>query len=415
MSIQLLISLLLLLTFHLTKSSSEYPIKLSVSQHRTYFPYEPSTFTQYVNVEIKTDDNKDQRPNISQELFLILDTSGSMESEEKLTNAKLAIGGIIENLGRNDKLHLIQYNSYSSVVFTDQNDRELMLNRLKSLKALGGTNLVAGFDETRLLLKKYSTRRSLKRIFVFSDGQINHGVTDHQQILNEVTSMKTTYELAVCSFGIGTDFDEKLMTNLADYGSGDYFFIEGAQSMKKVIDIAFKSFRSLMGTGAYLRIRTKNDARLRNSYQYQKGKDDQSHIFPINDIQYNDHLDVLLEAEVKITETSLEQNEIEYMIIELWMVDIEDQQSKLVSTESISFSLSKNTEELKSSNPLVDHLIQLQNIQKRDEEVIRLLNQKERQKASKIKREITDRLKVISLTVSKYIPKNKPKHISTRK
>jgi hypothetical protein len=33
--------------------------------------------------------------------------------------------------------------------------------------------------------------------------------------------MKNTYEITICSFGIGSDFDEKWMTNIADYGSGD--------------------------------------------------------------------------------------------------------------------------------------------------------------------------------------------------
>ena len=49
-------------------------------------------------------------------------------------------------------------------------------------------------------------------------------LTEHAQLLNEVTSMKNTYEITICSFGIGSDFDEKLMTNIADYGSGDIFF-----------------------------------------------------------------------------------------------------------------------------------------------------------------------------------------------
>ncbi len=73
-----------------------------------------------------------------------MDTLGSMEGGNPLTNGKIAI----ENLIENDKLHLIQYNSYSSI-------------------------------------------------------------TAHDQLLKEITSMKNTYEITICSFGIGSDFDEK--------------------------------------------------------------------------------------------------------------------------------------------------------------------------------------------------------------
>jgi Mg-chelatase subunit ChlD len=65
-----------------------------------------------------------------------------------------------------------------------------MLKKLKSIYASGGTNLMSGFDQTKILLNKYSKRISLKRIFVFSDGQINEGIMAHDQLLKEVKSMK---------------------------------------------------------------------------------------------------------------------------------------------------------------------------------------------------------------------------------
>jgi Ca-activated chloride channel family protein len=316
----------------LISSLSKFPIEISVSQHRKYFPHELSTFTQHVNIEIKTGENTEQQSQPVQELFLILDTSGSMEIEHKLENAKLAIETIIKNMNENDKLHLIEYNSHSSIVFEDENNRALMLTKLKSLHASGGTNLMSGFDQTKILLNKYFKRTSLKRIFVFSDGQINEGVTAHDQLLHEVTSMKTKYELTICSFGIGSDFDAKLMTNIADYGSGDFFFIRGADSMNKVVNIAYKGFKALIGTNAYLKITTKNEAHIVDTYGYENIKQDENEIIPIGDIYYNDNMNILLETEIKISEKFLEKSQIDYMIIELWMTDIHDQISKLIST-----------------------------------------------------------------------------------
>jgi Ca-activated chloride channel family protein len=329
-----------------------------------------------------------------------------MEGESKLKNAKLAIENIIKNMNENDKLHLIQYNSYSSIIFEDENNRALMLDKLKSLDASGGTNLMSGFDQTKILLNKYSKRTSSKRIFVFSDGQINEGITAHDQLLHEVTSMKKTYEITICSFGIGSDFDEKLMTNIADYGSGDYFFIRGADSMKKVVNIAYKGFQTLIGTNAYLKITTKNDAHLVDTYGYENIKQDDQEIIPIGDIHYNDKMNILLETEIKISEKFLDKSQIDYMIIELWMTDIHDQISKLISTESVLFSLSKNQDELNDLNKLVEYLVRLQNIQKREKEVTNLLKQRRKQEALNAKRSLTDEIHAVFSSSSDFKPNN---------
>jgi Mg-chelatase subunit ChlD len=391
MNYSLLISLLSLIIPSIS-TSSQFPIEISVSQHKKYFPHEISTFTQHVNIEIKTGENTEKQAQPVQELFLILDTSGSMAGEKKLVNAKLAIENIIRNMNKNDKLHLIQYDSYSSIVFEDETNQEFMLDKLRSLYSSGSTNLMAGFDQAKILLGKYSKRTSVKRLFVFSDGQINTGVTAHDQLLSEVTSMKNTFEITICSFGIGLDFDEKLMTNIADYGSGDYFFIRGADSMKQIVNIAYKGFQALIGTNAYLKITTKNDAHIVDTYGYENIKQDENEIIPIGDIRYNDQMNILLETDIKITEKFLEKSQIDYMIIELWMTDINDQISKLISTQTVLFSLSKNEDELKDLNKLVEYLVQLQNIQKREKEVTQLLKQRRTKEAIKIKQELADEI-----------------------
>lgn len=265
-----------------------------------------------------------------------------------------------------------------------------MVEKLNSLYTTGSTNLMAGFEQTKILLKKYSKRPSVKRIFVFSDGQINVGVTDHTLLLNEVTSMKNTNEITICSFGIGLDFDEKLMTNIAEYGSGDYFFIRGSETMNKIIHIAFKTFQALMGTNAYLKITTKNNAKIVDTYGYEHSENGEEQMIPIGDIRYNDKMNVLLQTEINILEKFFEQSVIDYMIIELWMTDVQDQTSKLISTETVLFSFSKNAEELKDLNHIVEYLVQLQMIQRREKEVTQLLKEQRKDEAVAIKNDLSD-------------------------
>ena len=87
--------------------------------------------------------------------------------------------------------------------------------------------------------------------------------------------------------------------------------------------------------------------------KYENIKQDENEIISIGDIRYNDKMHVLLETEIKISEKFLEKSQIDYMIIELWMTDINDHISKLISTESVLFSLSKR----KDGKPLTFELL----------------------------------------------------------
>jgi Mg/Co/Ni transporter MgtE len=166
--------------------------------------------------------------------------------------------------------------------------------------------------------------------------------------------------------------------------------------MKKVVDIPYQGFQALIGTNAYLKITTKNDAHIVDSYGYENLKDE-NEIILIGDIRYNDKMNILFETEIKITEKFLEKSQIDYMIIELWMTDINDHISKLISTQSVLFSLSKNEDELNDLNKLVEYLVQLQIIQKREKEVTQLLKERRTKEALKVKEDLTNEVSHIAL------------------
>ena len=213
--------------------------------------------------------------------------------------------------------------------------------------------------------------------------------------------MKNTYEITICSFGVGLQFDEQLMVNIADYGSGDYFFIRGSKTMNRVIDIAFKGFQALMGTNAFLKITTKHDnARLVDVFAYEY----ENQMIPIGDMRYNDRMNVLLEMEIKITEKFFDKNEIDYLTVELWMIDVRDQQLKLISTDELRFSLSQSEERLKDLNRFIEYLVQLQQIQRKEQEVTRLLKENRKNEALQIKSNLSDELRQITRNLHSINP-----------
>ncbi len=66
------------------------------------------------------------------------------------------------------------------------------------------------------------------------------------------------WETTVCAFGIGADFDEKLMKGIAEVGAGDYFFIESAESINRLVGKAMRGFNSVFGVNTKLIVQGEN-------------------------------------------------------------------------------------------------------------------------------------------------------------
>lgn len=129
------------------------------------------------------EEQETKRPPIN--LAIVLDRSGSMDSGHKLSNAKKAIIKVIEALGSEDVLHLVVYGSSVETIFQNSNpaaEREGLIARVKSVKTEGMTNMYAGLDRGAEVVSNYTKSGYTNRIFLFSDGLVNEGVTDKREI-----------------------------------------------------------------------------------------------------------------------------------------------------------------------------------------------------------------------------------------
>ncbi|MHA1969825.1 MAG: VWA domain-containing protein, partial [Candidatus Hodarchaeales archaeon] len=84
-------------------------------------------------------------------------------------------------------------------------------------------------------------------LLLLSDGLANEGVTDRNRIR---TSVQQIYEggISVSTFGVGDDFDEDLLVDIADNAGGNFYFIKTADDIPKYIE---QEFSGLLTTTAY--------------------------------------------------------------------------------------------------------------------------------------------------------------------
>ena len=96
-------------------------------------------------------------------MMLLVDTSGSMESDDKLSSVKRSIQLLVSLLSPEDRLSLVTFSddskTFLSRVIPTPEERQAIQYRVSNLRADGSTNMSAGLLEVRSLVEPPSSGR----------------------------------------------------------------------------------------------------------------------------------------------------------------------------------------------------------------------------------------------------------------
>lgn len=203
-------------------------------------------------------------PERATDLVIVLDRSGSMQGQ-KLSDARQAVLRLVDRLTARDRLALVTYsNGVESVlplVSMDADHRQQAKAAVREIFAGGGTNLGGGLQYgIDTLLHTVADGRQRKMILI-SDGLANQGITD-PLALGRMASSATARGFTISAVGVGYDFNEVLMTTIADHGAGRYYFLENPNAFAQVFEKEFTATRNVAASGLTIRVPLNNGVRL---------------------------------------------------------------------------------------------------------------------------------------------------------
>ncbi|CAF3477359.1 unnamed protein product [Rotaria socialis] len=203
-------------------------------------------------------------------LVLVLDRSGSMDSRNKLEFAKKAVMSVLHLLHDDDVVHLVTYDDAVQNIFEDAraSARESLYSTVERIRSGGSTNLSGGIESGVDLLARYEHPGYSKRMFILSDGLANVGLTTQQEIMKLVSTYNEK-GIIIDSFGVGEDFDEKIMKGISEAGHGQFFFLESAEVIVTLMTNAIQSVFDVCGTHTQLAIRGLNNATVTKIWGHQ--------------------------------------------------------------------------------------------------------------------------------------------------
>jgi Ca-activated chloride channel family protein len=190
------------------------------------------------------------------DLVIVLDRSGSMMGE-KIAHAVASVRELAEQLRGEDRLALVSYASGARVdvplTGLDGRGRGLLEMALAGATPSGGTNMSSGLDLGLRLLESGRSSGRIRHLILISDGLANEGDSSFGG-LTARASLAVRAEFMLSTVGVGTDFNEQLMTAIADAGTGNYYYVRHAEDLGSVFAREFDAARSTVATGLAVRI-----------------------------------------------------------------------------------------------------------------------------------------------------------------
>ena len=169
-------------------------------------------------------------------LTIVVDTSGSMATEDRIEFVKQGLHLLVDQLEEGDRLALVRYSSDVEVVasFTPEAlDRVALHQTVDQLVAQGATNIYGGLEAGFELAKGSFDPERQNRVILLSDGLATSGITDDRSIL-EMSVENISEGIGLTTIGVGSDFNVELMRGLAERGAGNFYFLEDADAVAEV-------------------------------------------------------------------------------------------------------------------------------------------------------------------------------------
>ena len=211
-------------------------------------------------------------------LGIVLDRSGSMYDEQRLDYVIEAIKYLIDNLGPDDKAAVVAFADRAEVAATaDQVATEAArvkrtIDDLDLLEIGGGTQMALGMEAALAEVEKYYSPNRLNRLLLLTDGQ-----TYEERKCLELARQHRA-RISCSTLGVGIDFNEKLLMEMAEESGANYHLIDTPTSIPNIFSSELQGLRNVALTNARIEMQLSAGVQVKEAFRASP------QIYPIKEI-----------------------------------------------------------------------------------------------------------------------------------
>ncbi|MBL8601511.1 MAG: VWA domain-containing protein [Myxococcales bacterium] len=235
-----------------------------------------------------------RRPPIN--LALVVDTSGSMEGRA-IEDARVASRTLLESLHDGDRLSVITFDSQGRVLVPSTvlsaASRSTIAEQIAQIEARGTTAMAEGLRLGVAQVFANHDPAGINRIVLLGDGVPN----DASGIL-ETAQAAGARGVAITTLGLGLDYDETLMGNVAQRSGGHFHFVEDSSAVAAVFRDEVLRMERVVGRNAVAVLNAGPGVEVQSVVGLSATRTDEGIVVPLGDVSEGSTRDLVVRLSV---------------------------------------------------------------------------------------------------------------------
>lgn len=245
----------------------------------------------------KGDANRDPLP---LNLSVVIDRSGSMKGD-KLKYVKLAAKELVSKLGKKDRLSLVSYDSTVQKLLSPRvvDNKQRFYDVITPLHSGDMTNLSGGWMQGCDDVGSDFSEKGVNRVLLLTDGLANRGISDPGQLAS-IAAQKRGEGITTTTFGVGMDYNEDLLTRMANEGGGSFYFIDNPDQAAGLFAEELTDLYNVVGQNLTVAIETETDVRaVKQLYDYPRSEERGALVYQLGDLYAEEERFQLFELKLR--------------------------------------------------------------------------------------------------------------------
>lgn len=188
----------------------------------------------FSEVQVFADEPRGMHVRAPVAFVLVVDNSGSMAGQ-KILDARRSALAMLDQMDPDDQVAVVRFSTEARVVvplMPVRSARGIARNEIQRMNALGNTDIANALRTADGLVAAVGDERA-RRIVLVTDGRDTSGAP--RSTASTVARRATERGVTVSALGIGADYDDAYLADLADSGRGNYEFMASTNALDRFL------------------------------------------------------------------------------------------------------------------------------------------------------------------------------------